>query len=146
MKKTAQPFAYDLLNVLLKTESQADQSLLKWLAQLPLTIRKEPTHGLVMMTISDCHGQDFHLGEVLVTEAEVVLDNKIGYAQVIGNQPYKALARACAAAILEAGDVKLQNRLKRFLLRQDKKFRKKEEKEEQLLASTKVNFEVMAQW
>jgi phosphonate C-P lyase system protein PhnG len=146
MKKSLKPITFDPIDILLKTESQTDRNLLGWLSEYPLTIRRKPTIGLVMMTVTDSNGQAFHLGEVLVTEAEVSYNDKIGYAQVIGNQPQKALVRACAAAILESGDSRLQARLKRFLWRPAGKIRMKEKKEKQRISSTRVNFEVMTQW
>ena len=128
------------VDVLLKTDEEVDRKILQILPAASFSIRREPTTGLVMMTVTDGVGMDFHLGEVLVTEAEVEYEGKIGYAMVVGNNPVKALARASVSAIIESGDSLYKRRLYKYLVREAKKIRKKESIAEALSASTKVNF------
>jgi alpha-D-ribose 1-methylphosphonate 5-triphosphate synthase subunit PhnG len=134
------------VDVLLKTDEEVDRKILQILPAASFSIRREPTTGLVMMTVTDGVGMDFHLGEVLVTEAEVEYEGKIGYAMVVGNNPVKALARAGVSAIMESGDSLYKARLYKYLVREAKKICKKERIAEALTASTKVNFESMTQW
>jgi alpha-D-ribose 1-methylphosphonate 5-triphosphate synthase subunit PhnG len=146
MKKRLPQTAVIPVDVLLKTGEDVDRKILKMLAGSPVSIRREPSTGLVMMTVTDGAGMDFHMGEVLMTEAEVEYEGKIGYAMVVGNKTDKALARACISAVMESADSALKKRLCKYLVREAKKIRSKEAIAEALYASTKVNFESMTQW
>ena len=146
MKKVSPQIDTIPVDVLLKTSEQKDRQILQILAEAAITIRREPTPGLVMMTMTDGSGLNFHLGEALVTEAEVEYEGKIGYAMVLGNNPEKALARAGVSAMMEGPDTPSKTRLCRYLLRESKKIRAKEKIAEALSASTKVSFESMTQW
>ena len=134
------------VDVLLKTVEKVDRKILQILAKASVSIRREPTTGLVMMTVTDGAGMDFHLGEVLVTEAEVEYEGKVGYAMVVGNNPVKALVRAGVSAIMESADSPYKVRLYKYLVQQAKKISTTENIAEALSASTKVNFESMTQW
>jgi len=77
--------------------------LLELLAAEEMTIPRPPRSGLIMMTVKDSFETDFHLGEVLVTEAAVTVRGSEGFGMVAGEEPRKALARAAADALLRAG-------------------------------------------
>jgi alpha-D-ribose 1-methylphosphonate 5-triphosphate synthase subunit PhnG len=77
--------------------------LLELFADQELVVTRAPKCGLIMMTVQDSFGSDFHLGEVLVTEAAVSLGGIEGFGMVAGEEPRKALARAAADAVLRAG-------------------------------------------
>ena len=134
------------VDILLKTSVQGDRKILKILAEVDMSIRRKPEAGLVMMTINDGTGTDFHLGEVLVTEAEVEYEGRVGYAMVLGNNPEKALARAGVSVIMESLDSAHKTKLVDTLLREAKKINQKERADRALLSSTKVKFESMNQW
>jgi alpha-D-ribose 1-methylphosphonate 5-triphosphate synthase subunit PhnG len=114
------------------------------LAGEEITITRPPKTGLMMMTVWDCFDTDFHLGEVLTTEAEVSLAGETGYGMVLGEDPRKALARAAIDAILRSGrpaDLCRQVRacLERAELRQAVNLAK----DAALVAATKVSFDLM---
>jgi alpha-D-ribose 1-methylphosphonate 5-triphosphate synthase subunit PhnG len=146
MKKRTAPDAINPADIILKTSEAVDRKVLQILAGASLSVRREPQTGLVMMTMTDSTGLDFHLGEVLITEAEVELEGKPGYAMVLGDNPEKALARAGVSVLMESADSEFKTEIFRYLQREGKKIQRKESTAKALLASTKVNFEAMTQW
>jgi alpha-D-ribose 1-methylphosphonate 5-triphosphate synthase subunit PhnG len=52
-----------------------------------------------MYTVRDPFDTPFHLGELLVTEAEVILDGHTGYGAVCGDDPERALLLAAVEAV-----------------------------------------------
>ncbi|MFH1080868.1 MAG: phosphonate C-P lyase system protein PhnG [Pseudomonadota bacterium] len=144
-KKSPQPEVASA-DVLLNTAEAVDRKILQLLAEASVAIRREPATGLVMMTVADGVGTDFHLGEVLVTEAEVEYEGKIGYGMVVGNNPEKAVVRAGVSAMMESADSPYKARLYKYLVREARKISAKERITEALSASTKVNFESMTPW
>ncbi len=66
-------------------------------------VRQAPRAGLVMITVRDPFGTPFHLGEVLVREAEVDLDGHTGYGAVCGDESEAALLLAAVAAAERSG-------------------------------------------
>lgn len=64
----------------------------------------QPTVGMIMARVIDgAQGEQFNLGEVLVTEARVSLAGHEGWAMVMGAATDRALAVAIVDAALEAG-------------------------------------------
>ena len=109
-----------------------------------MTITRPPRSGLIMMTIKDSLGTDFHLGEVLVTEAAVAIANSEGFGMVAGEQPRKALARAAADALLRAGRPELLcNKVQACLARAQQRQTVFLAGEAALTASTRVSFDLM---
>jgi alpha-D-ribose 1-methylphosphonate 5-triphosphate synthase subunit PhnG len=89
------------LTVLINTmDEQRVESVLDLFANEELTVSRPPSSGLVMLTVKDCFETDFHLGEVLVTEARIVFRGCEGYGMVPGEAPRRALARAAVDAVL----------------------------------------------
>ncbi len=118
--------------------------LLTLLGTEEFQITRPPRSGLTMMTVTDSLGIDFHLGEVLTTEAEVVLGGERGYGLIVGEEPRKALVRAAADALLRAGRPielcrQVRERLGLARQRQVAKFAE----DAALTASTRVNFDLM---
>lgn len=66
-------------------------------------VRQPPRAGLVMITVRDPFGTPFHLGEVLVSEAEVDLDGYTGHGSVCGEEAEAALLLAAVAAAERSG-------------------------------------------
>ena len=119
--------------------------LIELLTTEEMTITRPPRSGLLMMTVKDSFDADFHLGEVLVTEAAVSMGGSEGFGMVSGEQPRKALARAAADALLRAGRPEplceaVQNCLTRAHLRQ----MAHQAADTALTASTRVSFDLMA--
>lgn len=146
MKRKSPQTAIDIEEVTLKTDTAADRRILKLLGDDPISIRREPQTALVMMTATDGTGMDFHVGEVLVTEAEVEYAGKVGYALVVGNRPEKALARAGLSVLMAGNGGDIPARLHGRLLRENRIIRKRERLEAARIAATKVHFESMTQW
>ena len=60
--------------------------------------------GLVMVPMRDTvHGTDFHLGEVLVSEAHIRADGAEGYGMIVGRDLEQAMAMALVDAAGAAG-------------------------------------------
>jgi alpha-D-ribose 1-methylphosphonate 5-triphosphate synthase subunit PhnG len=117
---------------------------LELLAAEEMTITRPPRSGLVMMSIKDSFDTDFHLGEVLVTEAAVTVQGSEGFGMVAGEEPRKALARAAADAILKAGRPEpLCRAVRAFLSRAQQCQAALLADEAALTAATRVTFDLM---
>lgn len=66
-------------------------------------VQRAPHAGLIMYTVRDPFDTPFHLGELLVTEAEVILDGHTGYSAVCGDDPERALLLAAVEAVERNG-------------------------------------------
>ena len=84
-------------------EAHEVAELLELLGAEEMTVTRPPRTGLIMMTVKDSFETEFHLGEVLVTEAAVSVRGSEGFGTVAGEEPRKALARAATDALLRAG-------------------------------------------
>jgi len=119
--------------------------LLKIIEGSGLIIHQEPRLGLIMMTVKDSFDTPFHLGEVLVTTAEVEHDGQRGYGVLLGDEPEKALLLASVEAIELRGDRELIGCLKGLI----GPLREKAEAERlrlmKLAGSTQVSFDSMTQ-
>jgi alpha-D-ribose 1-methylphosphonate 5-triphosphate synthase subunit PhnG len=93
----------DMTAAVIGMDDREINDLIELLATEEMTITRPPRSGLIMMTVKDSFDTDFHLGEVLVTEAAVTVGGKEGFGMVTGEEPRKALARAAADALLRAG-------------------------------------------
>jgi alpha-D-ribose 1-methylphosphonate 5-triphosphate synthase subunit PhnG len=70
----------------------------------PFAVITPPTVGMIMArAIDGALGEQFNLGEVLVTEARVTVAGHEGWGMVLGGRPEHALAVATVDAALEAG-------------------------------------------
>ena len=96
-------YSSDLTAAVIGMDKREVEELLGLFAAEEITIIRPPRSGLIMMTATDSFSADFHLGEVLVTEAAVTIAGSEGFGMVIGEEPRKALARAAADALLRSG-------------------------------------------
>ncbi len=124
-------------------ESGAVDRLLELAATEEIEVIRAPRSGLVMMTCRDAFDCAFHLGEVLVTEAEVSCRGLRGYGMVPGDDPRRALARAAAEVILAGDNRLLQERLARLADEQRRKRDEQDRRQADLTARTRVNFDLM---
>ena len=120
------------------------RELLELAEKAPINIVKTPKSGLDMMHVLDAFDSEFLLGEVLVSSAEVTLDGKRGFGMVTGDEPERSLARACAEVLLVGEDELLKSRVEKLLVREQQNLIEQRRHEEQLIAGTKVNFDLMA--
>ncbi|MEI6215198.1 MAG: phosphonate C-P lyase system protein PhnG [Desulfuromonadales bacterium] len=138
------PFDDPTAAIIVMNDREVDE-LLALLVSVEMEIIRPPRAGLVMMTVTDSLATDFHLGEVLTTEAEVLLGGERGYGMIVGEEPRKALARAAADALLRGGrPVMLCRQVRDFLELASLRQREYLASEAALVASTRVNFDLMA--
>ncbi len=137
--------SYDDMTALIDTmEERRVEALLALFADTELTVPHPPRSGLVMLTVKDSFDTDFHLGEVLVTEACVLFRGCEGYGVTLGESPRKALARAAADAVFRCSQpTEIGERLKSYLQREASLQEEMRAKEAALIAATKVNFDLM---
>jgi alpha-D-ribose 1-methylphosphonate 5-triphosphate synthase subunit PhnG len=125
-----------------------DQEVAELIALLvteEIQITRPPRSGLIMMTVNDSLAVDFHLGEVLTTEAEVTIGGERGYGLVIGEEPRKALARAATDALLRAcRPAELCRQVRECLERARQRQKDRHAEDSALVSSTRVNFDLMA--
>lgn len=122
----------------------AVQELLSLAQRAPIEIANPPKSGLSMMHVLDAFDSEFLLGEVLVTRTEVQLDGRHGFGMVPGDAPERALARACAEVLLQGPDQLLRAQMQKLLEREQQELDIRRQREAQLIAATKVIFELMA--
>ena len=103
---------------------------------------KEQIGMIMARTKESVEGIVFNLGEVLVTEAEVEIKNKMGYAMVLGMEPEKARAGAILDAAVEANHP-LKNKILETLEEERKKAEERKRKLWGMVKPTRVAFEVM---
>ncbi len=123
---------------------EAVRELLELAEKAPIEIISTPRSGLNMMHVLDAFDSEFLLGEVLVSSAEVVLDGKRGFGMVTGDEPERSLARACAEVLLTGADEILKTRVQKLLAREQDRLEGQRDRERRLIASTRVNFDLMA--
>lgn len=135
----------DIPALVAEMETEAVEQLLELAATEEMEIIRAPRSGLVMMTCRDAFGCDFHLGEVLVSEAEVACRGRHGYGMVPGDDPRRALARAAAEVILAGDNQLLLQRLRKLATVQTKKLLQRRREQDLLTARTKVRFDLMSE-
>ena len=125
-------------------EDKRLEELLALFADVELTVSLPPRSGLMMMTATDSFNTDFCLGEVLVTEARVIFRGCEGFGMVPGESPRRALARACADAVLGCAEpTRIGEELEIFLRQEEVLQRAGRAKAASLIAATRVNFDLM---
>jgi alpha-D-ribose 1-methylphosphonate 5-triphosphate synthase subunit PhnG len=124
----------------LVSEMAADaiDQLLELAASEEIEIIRAPRSGLLMMSCQDAFNCDFHLGEVLVTEAEVVCRGTRGYGMVPGEDARRALARAAAEVICRGDNRVLKERLQRLVVTEQEKLLERRAEQDRLTARSRV--------
>ncbi|MCX7965092.1 MAG: phosphonate C-P lyase system protein PhnG [Syntrophorhabdaceae bacterium] len=133
----------DFRSIIINMEKQRAKYLKKIINTKPIKIIRPARTALVMMSVRDSFNLDFHLGEVLVTDAEVECAGHRGYGIIIGEEPEKAYIIAAIDAICKDNDEIFKKRLERFLKFQKNINDKKTIKEQSLIEKTKVQFQLM---
>jgi phosphonate C-P lyase system protein PhnG len=106
-------------------------------------VSRAPRIGMLMVTACDCFDTPFHLGEVLVSEAEVALDGHHGYGMVCGDAPEKALLAAAVEAAECAGQRLALARIGEVIDLLEEKDAARRRETAKLTAATKVRFASM---
>jgi phosphonate C-P lyase system protein PhnG len=103
-----------------------------------------PQAGLVMCSVVDSFDTPFHLGEVLVTRADVVFDGvHRGCGVVCGDAPEQALLLAAIEAVERGGGGALLEPLAGWVLRLEAAHAEHLGRESACAAATRVRFESM---
>jgi alpha-D-ribose 1-methylphosphonate 5-triphosphate synthase subunit PhnG len=109
----------------------------------PFCVRQAPRAGLVMVTVRDPFDTPFHLGEVLVSEAEVELDGHTGYGAVCGDEPDQALLLAAVAAVELSGRTAALGAIAALLDQLESESAARKARSSKLAAATEVRFDSM---
>ena len=110
---------------------------------IPFTILKKPAQELVMFQVEESvEKMDFNVGEVLVTSAEVRVNDSIGYSMVMDLDDQKALD---CAFLMGVYDAELEEKTIIDALVEDFRIEtiQKMKEEREIISSTRVNFEIM---
>lgn len=109
----------------------------------PVSTLEEPNEGLVMIRMREsAKNGRFNLGEVLVTEAKVLMGETIGIGIVVGHEPKLALALATidaafASGIPECGEIEAE------LLAEELRIEERERAQTAAVMKTRVDFQTM---
>jgi phosphonate C-P lyase system protein PhnG len=96
-----------------------------------------------MVTVRDPFDTPFHLGEALVSEAEVEFDGHTGCGAVCGDEPEQALLLAAVAAVERSGRTAVLNAIAAPLDQLEAKSAERKALSARLAAATEVRFESM---
>ena len=145
MKEKITLRSLELSRALALTSDAAIRRMLERISALNFQILKEPETGLVMQTVSDCFNTDFHLGEILVTVAEVTLEDRRGWGRVMGDNGDRATLAACLDVILSSDDIAIRGEVELELSEWLEQAAEVADQEARLYGITRVNFESMAE-
>jgi len=121
------------------------EALLETVAALTLDDLCEPQTGLIMLTAKDAFQASFHLGEILVSVAEVSFDGIRGHATVMGDDTRRAMLAALIHAVSRHPDAgSLLSAFRTCLERIAEDLQAARAQERALLAATRVHFDSMA--
>ncbi len=107
------------------------------------SVQRAPRAGLVMLTVCDPFDTPFYLGEVLVSEAEVVFDGHSGYGAICGDAPERALLLAAVEAAERSGGAAILGDIIAFICSLEVKNTEERARSSRLAAATAVRFESM---
>ena len=134
----------EIFEVLMQSQSDKVDALSEKLKKtIPFEIIKKPEEGLMMFRMQESiENIAFNVGEVLVTQAEVKVENSLGYAMIMGMNKESALNKAFLMGILAAGLPESTEIIDlAYVVKEEKVKKMKEERE--IINSTRVKFETM---
>ncbi|MCG6894552.1 MAG: phosphonate C-P lyase system protein PhnG [Desulfobacteraceae bacterium] len=137
-----------LQEILPETEDEGLSDLMEALmdTEMDIELVQPPEAGLMMMTIRDCFEIPFYLGEVLVTRAEVRIEDAVGYGCCMGDRPRAALALAILEVLQEiSGELPSSSPVMTRLTALAETVSDRREKASRLTALTRVEFQSMAE-
>lgn len=124
--------------------SQGDlEPLTVLISQTETHVIREPESGLIMMSARDSFDTPFHLGEVLVTKAEVSYRGHTSQTVIMGDNPVGALVVAAVEAIELAGDDHTVERIDYEMIRLGQLADARRQAEEAMVNATRVDFSSM---
>ena len=130
--------------ILIKGSSEIAKKLSEKIEEnYTVKIVEEPSLGLVMVKIRETAKKSlFCMGEVLVTEAKVLIEGKLGIGIACGNKPELAFYLGVVDAAYNA-ELEETKAFEEILLCEEVKINEKIKKHEAKIFMTKVNFESM---
>lgn len=132
--------------VISETTDEMLEPLMQILTQMDFDIVAPPSAGLLMMNIKESDETVFHLGEVLVTQAQVQKNGCNGYGCCLGDRPMAALIIAGLDALDTAkNSFAEENQIKPQIDRICRTVSEQKNQEARLAALTKVDFHSMAE-
>lgn len=134
----------EIFEILMESGSEKIKDLsVELMEKIPYQTVRKPEEGLLMFRMRESvENTAFNVGEVLVVQAEVRINNSLGYAMIIGMDKKSALNRAFLMGIIESGLPESEEILKlAALLKEEKLEALREERE--IINSTRVKFETM---
>lgn len=112
-------------------------------AKYEINILQEPETCMIMMQATDSVGHTpFYVGEVLMTEAVVSINNATGYGFVLEDEPVRALCMAIIDAALAAHlaeEAEIQSRI----AAEEQYVLQRQQQEAAMIAATRVRFAIM---
>ncbi|MEI3610616.1 phosphonate C-P lyase system protein PhnG [Pseudogracilibacillus sp. SO10305] len=130
--------------ILIKSDLSVAKRIAETLeAKYSFTTLVEPQYGLTMLKMREsAQNSLFYLGEVLVTECKVMLENDIGVGVVIGTEMELAKYLAIIDAAFEAEVMEVPS-IQETLQKEKQHIETEMFKKQTALLKTKVNFETM---
>jgi alpha-D-ribose 1-methylphosphonate 5-triphosphate synthase subunit PhnG len=114
-------------------------------ANYTVQVARHPSLCTAMIPAEDSvEGQSFYLGEVLMTECELLLNGQVGYGLCLGDEPIRSYCIAFVDAALLLDDVHTQ-RIRLFLEERQRQVSEELIAEYQHIQRTKVDFKLMEQ-
>jgi len=130
--------------ILVKGDPALAKSMAEQICKIyDVRVIQEPKNGLVMIKMRESSQRKlFYLGEILVTECKVQINEALGVGLVQDHQEELAYYLAVIDAAYNAGLPEVTN-WDSILLSEEEKIAAREAKELQKVLRTKVNFETM---
>ena len=122
---------------------QLATTVLESYPQSQIKLLSGPRTGLVMVRVRETVADSqFNAGELLVTEVKLELADQFGFGMVLGDSPQRALAVALVDAAVRKGGV-IAEQLTQELSRLEQEIIQRNRREQELVSSTRVEFERM---
>jgi alpha-D-ribose 1-methylphosphonate 5-triphosphate synthase subunit PhnG len=146
MRETRGPGTREFTRALALMPDEVVRELLEDSADLDFEIVREPATGLIMQSVTDCFQADFHLGEILVTTAEVMRGTSRGWGMVMGDNPDRAILAACLDLLFSSEEEMamagaIADKLRVWITKAEQAVAE----EARLYGTTRVHFESMAE-
>jgi phosphonate C-P lyase system protein PhnG len=135
----------NLRNNLVHMTSLERQAVAKVLPLKQVQVKKPPTSGLIMAQVRDSFKTDFFLGEVLVTQVQVIYDGHTAQVTLLGNCPEAALIVAMLQVLSDAGANDAVTAAGRAAAPAVDRISALQQRESAIAAATRVRFETMAE-
>lgn len=135
-----------LQEVIAEATEEMLEPLLDILVKIGFDITSAPSTGLLMLNIRESDNTVFHLGEVLVTQAEVKRDGHTGFGCSMGDRPDAALVLASLDALCRCeASSDCKNRICEEVDRIFRLISMERNTESRMAATTQVDFHSMAE-